>query len=1372
MSTRLSTGKDVTLIERVQRAATKMVAGLKSMDYETRLAVADPFPLEYRRLRGNLILTYTLFEQGLANRFFTVDPANTRRGHASCQWFLPAVHGDIPPGCAAFGMLAENTRVLLFGGMLEYGKYSNDLYELQASRWEWKRLKPKPPRNGPCPCPRIGHSFTLVGQKAFLFGGITNDSDDPKNNIPRYLNDLYTLELRPNSSAMCWDIPVTYGQPPSPRESHTAVAYQVLDGLIKKWRLLVYGGMSGNRLGDLWQLEIDSMNWVKPVVTGDPPAPRSLHSASVIGNRMFVFGGWVPLVMEEMKMATQEKEWKCTNTLASLNLDTMSWEPLAMEVFDESFVPRARAGHCAVAVNSRLYIWSGRDGYRKAWNNQVCFKDLWFLETDRPPAPTRVQLVRAGTHSLEVTWGSVPTADAYVLQIQKYDVSPSPASSSPLTSVISDQTGFSKPPTGSTVTTMNYARANVVSQVPQRIISGYGGNLQPIAAAGMTPIMAAPALTPNTSLHALANAAATANTGAISLASRVTAPVTTTVVSPSGTTLGAPRAPTVMTPTGLKYTPVPGSAVTGRAAAMAAATQHTTVSGISTTGATIIRASPGLCVPGKQQVITVGGKQVVSAVPLGSPGVSIAQGTTPGAASTTGSVVHLVKTATGLIKPIKLLSTSPTPTGSVPKTITVQQNSTTSTVPAAKVIKAIPASMLQKPTTGKPILITSGTVPRAGQPGLQTPGAIVRPAGQQIVIVNPTAGASSLSGGASVGGHQNVFFSSPGGTHATRPQVTPSQVTLVRREPIESTTSVPQRSTDVDPGNDFDGENMHIPQLDGTADEEDDTSKAGTKQAGTAGRRGGRSATSSRLGLELGIVREDLACSSELPASVADEAAAELMAETNDDPTLAILSEDKTEVAIEDIHHDASEFDPLIEGVENKGAEGETAGSTLNVREANEVGDETEDGVESKNMTKADDQDQNASSNDPLETLALAAARRSGDGLPPGENNLPGSLEELPERANLELATQASPPNSDSAAHVSPYAAASAEDGAAGGTEQSQQSGVMPSAELSGQTLGTNTGRSATVDTTGIRPVVTVSTAMSQTRSVTSLANANSTTLSSPSLSSSASYGGSSVHRTDCSWHDVGVIKSTSYTVTMYSAYTNDVGVNREAMDAIQGHGGIGPNGLTTQGPKIHLAPGTAYKFRVAGINACGRGPWSEISAFKTCLPGYPGAPSAIKITKSESGAHLTWEPPQNTAGRITEYSVYLAVKSQPAGQDLAESKITSTPPGMAFVRVYCGQVPAATVTASTLANAHLDLSSKPAVIFRIAARNEKGYGPATQVRWLQDVSAVPAAAGSQASGAAPIGTPQLLKRAPSVGGTQDGSYGTPGKRPRADEQF
>lgn len=43
------------------------------------------------------------------------------------------MRGDIPPGCAAYGFVCDGTRLLVFGGMVEYGKYSNDLYELQVS---------------------------------------------------------------------------------------------------------------------------------------------------------------------------------------------------------------------------------------------------------------------------------------------------------------------------------------------------------------------------------------------------------------------------------------------------------------------------------------------------------------------------------------------------------------------------------------------------------------------------------------------------------------------------------------------------------------------------------------------------------------------------------------------------------------------------------------------------------------------------------------------------------------------------------------------------------------------------------------------------------------------------------------------------------------------------------------------------------------------------------------------------------------------------------------------------------------------------------------------------------------------------------------
>ena len=106
-----------------------------------------------------------------------------------------------------------------------------------------------------------------------------------------------------------------------------------------------------------------------------------------------------------------------------------------------------------------------------------------------------------------------------------------------------------------------------------------------------------------------------------------------------------------------------------------------------------------------------------------------------------------------------------------------------------------------------------------------------------------------------------------------------------------------------------------------------------------------------------------------------------------------------------------------------------------------------------------------------------------------------------------------------------------------------------------------------------------------------------------------------------------------------------------------------------------------------------------------------------MALLQSPEGAHLSWEAPQNTAGRITEYSVYLAVRNAAASQTDPKP---GTPAQLAFVRVYCGPVPQCIVTTASLASAHIDYTTKPAIIFRIAARNEKGYGPATQVRWLQ----------------------------------------------------
>jgi host cell factor len=71
----------------------------------------------------------------------------------------------------------------------------------------------------------------------------------------RYLNDLYVLDISKNPHQ--WEIPETCGTPPSPRESHTAVYWKKNEGTSEQKDFLVlYGGMMGARLGDLWLLDL------------------------------------------------------------------------------------------------------------------------------------------------------------------------------------------------------------------------------------------------------------------------------------------------------------------------------------------------------------------------------------------------------------------------------------------------------------------------------------------------------------------------------------------------------------------------------------------------------------------------------------------------------------------------------------------------------------------------------------------------------------------------------------------------------------------------------------------------------------------------------------------------------------------------------------------------------------------------------------------------------------------------------------------------------------------------------------------------------------------------------------------------------------
>ena len=73
--------RDRDCLERVQRRGTKLVKGLSDLPYSTRLAELNLYPLESRRIRGDLMLLFHLFQTGDVYDFFTLTAQKHLRGH-------------------------------------------------------------------------------------------------------------------------------------------------------------------------------------------------------------------------------------------------------------------------------------------------------------------------------------------------------------------------------------------------------------------------------------------------------------------------------------------------------------------------------------------------------------------------------------------------------------------------------------------------------------------------------------------------------------------------------------------------------------------------------------------------------------------------------------------------------------------------------------------------------------------------------------------------------------------------------------------------------------------------------------------------------------------------------------------------------------------------------------------------------------------------------------------------------------------------------------------------------------------------------------------------------------------------------------------
>lgn len=189
------------------------------------------------------------------------------------------LNGTLPPSRTNHAAAAVGSKMFIFGGNNnnEHGNYQvlDDLYMLDTTTMTWSR----PQTTGDRPSARSGHTLTAIGSKLYLFGGGVWNEDEGW--VHKY-NDIHVLD----TETMHWSKPATTG---TVETSTFPISWAV------GRYLFVFGGGSKPQhcvTNDMYVLDTATMQWSSPDAKGDKPQPRDMGTAALVGNNVFLMGGY------------------------------------------------------------------------------------------------------------------------------------------------------------------------------------------------------------------------------------------------------------------------------------------------------------------------------------------------------------------------------------------------------------------------------------------------------------------------------------------------------------------------------------------------------------------------------------------------------------------------------------------------------------------------------------------------------------------------------------------------------------------------------------------------------------------------------------------------------------------------------------------------------------------------------------------------------------------------------------------------------------------------------------------------------------------------------------------------------------------------
>jgi len=212
------------------------------------------------------------------------------------------------------------------------------------------------------PFQRYGHTVSAHQGKVYLFGG--------RNDI-HACNILYCFD----TTTYKWSVPKVCGCVPAARDGHSSCIFGDA--------MYIFGGYEEAAepfRPDVYKLDLNLFEWTLLKCKGEPPLYRDFHTATAIGDKMFIFGG------RSDKTANGNNDHHHFNhfpgliagheyysdKLVYLDIPSLRWETPVIS----SPKPKGRRSHSSIAVDGNLLIFGGYNGHKREHMN-----DLWLLDT-------------------------------------------------------------------------------------------------------------------------------------------------------------------------------------------------------------------------------------------------------------------------------------------------------------------------------------------------------------------------------------------------------------------------------------------------------------------------------------------------------------------------------------------------------------------------------------------------------------------------------------------------------------------------------------------------------------------------------------------------------------------------------------------------------------------------------------------------------------------------------------------------------------------------------------------------------------------------------------------------------------------------------